>query len=1175
MIRSMTVINYVGDHLELPLANPYKTGMAVTEIEGLGPGSADIITTDNATMDGAVYNSSRLSYRNIVITLKLLGTEENGQSIEATRHNVYKYFPIKKPLWLIFETDKRSVKIQGYVESNEPEIFSDWETTQISIICPSPYLQDVDDQELLLPKDGSSLYNSYEGDVETGVLITLDLFGPLSDIVTVTDHTTGQVLNIDVGKIATKYGAFALGDRIEISSVQGEKKAVLIKAGQTYNVTSHVTYNGEQEIRFYDDNANKLDELNIGFKPSQAGTPSLLLGHDNQAYNFRKVSDSYVSDVGNAELEKIIGGSVVWNQLVLHGDLSNDASEWNRIRSNISEDDGGLKIEGTGTYPGTEPKDTILYISGHKYLYLFLAKGNAGGERFSLNDGVGANAFVGVLSTSKAWLGYINNANATTSKKPTIFTVAESDIYYVYKVMCFDLTQMFGSAIADYLYSLETSTPGAGVAWFKKYFPKDYYEYNSGELMSVKTSAKKTVGKNLLDNRTPSYRASVTYENGIVTESKTDTKPSPVYVLQAYNNGIFVRNLKTIYANTEPVMEFTKDNTFDTVIFGHSGSIYDNKIGFDVTNLLNGNYKFCFTPISIVHPFSWKDMQIVREDVTDYSYKPYEEPYIYPLDSDLELRGIPKLDTNNNLYFDGDEYLRDGTVKRKYGIVDLGTLNWERWEQSGLYIISTAVTDVKSWSYNTPQSDINVNFFGYAYKGTSGWAYMSDKTFGFIGPSLRIRDDSYTDATAFKSAMSGVYLVYELATPTTETADPYYAAHTIDPYGTEEYVDAGVEAGTRDVAIPVGHYATYANRYTIAGRDHFSVSRNGKNLIQNTRGSSTTFKGITYIHLPNDYMSATGTTNDTDRSYCSVVTNFYVPEDCILTGCPEGGSSATYELQAGQTGGTIYRDFGEGVLVPGGQTVDIYIQIRQSMTVSNLIFKPMLRRVSDPEGFYPYAEPVTVERNLGETYYGGTLDLISGKLYLANKGEYLTFEGRSATKREGIYRFYSPSIFNINKGVANKVSEGFYCNVLETITGSESYAGNKHGIAIHAKEGRFYANIEEIETCTLAEALEWLEGKPIFVVYPLERPEIVQLTTKQVRAIKGYNYITADGDTVEVKIPIGYFTENGLNVIGMLDRKPQWFELVKGRNEFSYTAETARGYNLDLTIKNKVLYEGL
>ena len=25
----------------------------------------DIITTDNATMDGAVYNSSRLSYRNI------------------------------------------------------------------------------------------------------------------------------------------------------------------------------------------------------------------------------------------------------------------------------------------------------------------------------------------------------------------------------------------------------------------------------------------------------------------------------------------------------------------------------------------------------------------------------------------------------------------------------------------------------------------------------------------------------------------------------------------------------------------------------------------------------------------------------------------------------------------------------------------------------------------------------------------------------------------------------------------------------------------------------------------------------------------------------------------------------------------------------------------------------
>ena len=54
--------------------------------------------------------------------------------------------------------------------------------------------------------------------------------------------------------------------------------------------------------------------------------------------------------------------------------------------------------------------------------------------------------------------------------------------------------------------------------------------------------------------------------------------------------------------------------------------------------------------------------------------------------------------------------------------------------------------------------------------------------------------------------MSGVYLVYELATPTTETADPFVKLQYLNPNGTEEYVDAGTTASTpaRDVGIPVG-----------------------------------------------------------------------------------------------------------------------------------------------------------------------------------------------------------------------------------------------------------------------------------------------------------------------------------------------------------------------------------
>ena len=71
-------------------------------------------------------------------------------------------------------------------------------------------------------------------------------------------------------------------------------------------------------------------------------------------------------------------------------------------------------------------------------------------------------------------------------------------------IMVFDLTAAFGTAIADYVYSLETATAGSGVAWLKEHFPKifdsGYIAHNPGEMVCVSgLSAKKTVGFNQWD----------------------------------------------------------------------------------------------------------------------------------------------------------------------------------------------------------------------------------------------------------------------------------------------------------------------------------------------------------------------------------------------------------------------------------------------------------------------------------------------------------------------------------------------------------------------------------------------------------------------------------------------------------------------------------------------------
>lgn len=74
----------------------------------------------------------------------------------------------------------------------------------------------------------------------------------------------------------------------------------------------------------------------------------------------------------------------------------------------------------------------------------------------------------------------------------------------------FDLTQMFGSTIADYIYNLETQTAGAGVAFFKALYPNDYYPYNAGTKQLVgDTLATFTFGQSI-------YQGSIDWKRGVV-----------------------------------------------------------------------------------------------------------------------------------------------------------------------------------------------------------------------------------------------------------------------------------------------------------------------------------------------------------------------------------------------------------------------------------------------------------------------------------------------------------------------------------------------------------------------------------------------------------------------------------------------------------------------------------
>lgn len=299
MIKSVTVTNYVGDTAKIVLAQDNPThGFLIKSIDGLGPAKANINTTNFATNDGSYYNSARLEQRNIVIELLFGGIP----SIEEARQNTYKYFPIKKNLELLIETDNRLLKTTGYVESNEPQIFDKQEGCQISIVCPNSYfqsghgkqensffgitpvfefpffcdyityetgnVQDSNGNEVLDGNDenvigtiirvgedyvifgdieNTALHNiKYLGDAQTGLEITIHITGTVSGVITIINNTANEIMQLSIAKIEELLETeLQAGDDIVITTEIGNKTIRFMRDGRYYNILGCLGYGSD------------------------------------------------------------------------------------------------------------------------------------------------------------------------------------------------------------------------------------------------------------------------------------------------------------------------------------------------------------------------------------------------------------------------------------------------------------------------------------------------------------------------------------------------------------------------------------------------------------------------------------------------------------------------------------------------------------------------------------------------------------------------------------------------------------------------------------------------------------------------------------------------------------------------------------------------------------------
>lgn len=257
MIKSIKVVNYLNEELLMTLKDPEKSGFYVIGIDGLGPCKADINTTEMATNDGAEYNSARVNSRNIVISLIFAEIP----SVEYYRQLTYKYFPLKRKLKIVIETDNRVCETIGYVESNEPTIFSSKEGTQISIVCPDPNLYSNGtvttvfsgvEPAFEFPFSNESLTDKliefgrirntnqqnikYTGDIDIGVKIIIDAIGTVKNL-TIYNVTARQTMKIlDEKMISVTGSSIKSGDNIVINTTKGDKYITLLRDGEETNI---------------------------------------------------------------------------------------------------------------------------------------------------------------------------------------------------------------------------------------------------------------------------------------------------------------------------------------------------------------------------------------------------------------------------------------------------------------------------------------------------------------------------------------------------------------------------------------------------------------------------------------------------------------------------------------------------------------------------------------------------------------------------------------------------------------------------------------------------------------------------------------------------------------------------------------------------------------------------
>lgn len=441
---------------------------------------------------------------------------------------------------------------------------------------------------------------------------------------------------------------------------------------------------------------------------------------------------------------KNVGGrSIVFNQVV---NLNNFRPNYTVNGVTFTKlDNGKFVANGTATGGDAYFSDSFIPIKGHVYLEKSCPKGGSAETYRSYITGSG------VVMDTNYGSGVIApiNVDARVYIVPLMVKSGATVNNLVVYPQIYDLTAMFGSG-----------NEPTSVEEFEKMFPAEYYPYNAGEIVSAGTESIVEQGRNLWDEvwKVGTISSSSGNNEGstaaIYSENYIPIIPNSTYIFVYVGSAKF-ENVKTRFYDHSKKYIGYNDNNGQTV--------YPNKSFITPSNAFYVRFTL---PPDYGNVYK-NDIALIAGSSGDYA--PYHSN-VYQIPK--AIRNLPGYGWSAGTAKNYVDYENKRYVQCVQS-VDLGTLTWTYgnlpfgWGDNQWF--SAPIQSIKVISTNTQLANVLCKKYTTrcAYVADGNDFFRVDKSIGQHQDAARVTvlDTAYTDAAAFKQAMQGVILYYELANP--------------------------------------------------------------------------------------------------------------------------------------------------------------------------------------------------------------------------------------------------------------------------------------------------------------------------------------------------------------------------------------------------------------------------